>query len=71
MKKWKSEVDRYQQGMIPIAQHRNTISELRERWAEETNDSRSTERIEGVEEVQVHAKGERPTVHSFPRNDEL
>ena len=32
--KWKSEVDIYQQGIIPIAQHRKTISELRERWAE-------------------------------------
>ena len=32
---------------------------------------RSTERIEGVEEIQVHAKGERPTVHSLPRIDEL
>ena len=31
----------------------------------------STERIEGVEEVQVHAKGERPTVHSLLRIDEL
>ena len=35
VKKWKSEVDRYQKGMIPLVQHRNTISELRERWEEE------------------------------------
>ena len=35
VKKWKSEVDRYQQGMIPIVQHKKNISELRERWAEE------------------------------------
>ena len=35
LKKWKSKVDRYQQGMIPISQHRKTISELRERWEEE------------------------------------
>ena len=27
---------------------------------------RSIERIEGVEEIQVHAKGETPTVHSLP-----
>ena len=32
---------------------------------------RSTERIQGIEEVQVHAKGEIPTVHSLPRIDEL
>ena len=32
---------------------------------------RSTKRIEVVEEVQVHAKGEIPTVHSLPRIDEL
>ena len=32
---------------------------------------RSTERIEGVEEVQVHAKGEIPIVHSISRIDEL
>ena len=32
---------------------------------------RSTERIEGVEEVQVHAKGEIPIVHSLPRIDEI
>ena len=30
VKKWKSEVDRYQKGMIPIVQHRKTIGELRE-----------------------------------------
>ena len=28
-------MDRYQQGMIPISQHRKTISEMRERWEEE------------------------------------
>ena len=33
VKKWKSEVDRYHKGMVPIVQHRNTISELMERWA--------------------------------------
>ena len=32
---------------------------------------RITERIEGVEEIQVNAKGERPTVHSLLQNDEL
>ena len=35
VKKWKSEVDRYQKGMTPLFKHRNTISELRERWEEE------------------------------------
>ena len=35
VKKWKSEVDRYQKGVIPIVQHRKTINELRERWEEE------------------------------------
>ena len=32
---------------------------------------RSIEGIEGVEEVQVHAKGEIPIVHSLPIIDEL
>ena len=32
---------------------------------------KSTKRIEGIEEVQVYAKGERPTVHSLLRIDEL
>ena len=35
VKKWKIEVDRYQKGMIPLVQHRNTINELMERWEEE------------------------------------
>ena len=29
------------------------------------------ERIEGVGEIQVHAKGERPTVHSLARTHEI
>ena len=33
VKKWKSEVDRYKKGMVPLVQHRNTISELREGWS--------------------------------------
>ena len=32
VKKWKSQVDRYQKGMIPLVQHRNTIKELMVRW---------------------------------------
>ena len=28
-------MDRYQKGMTPLIQHRNIISELRERWVEE------------------------------------
>ena len=31
VKKWKGQVDIYQEGMIPLVQHRNTIRELRER----------------------------------------
>ena len=32
---------------------------------------RITKIIEGVEEIQVHAEGERPAVHSLPRIDEI
>ena len=28
-------------------------------------------RVEGIEEIQVHAEGERSTVHSLPRIDEF
>ena len=32
---------------------------------------RSTERIEGVEKVRIHAKGETPIVHSLLRIDDI
>ena len=35
MKKWKSQVDKYQEGMIPLDDHEKTIIELRENWVEE------------------------------------
>ena len=35
VRNWKSQVERYQEGMVPLAEHRKTIRELRERWAEE------------------------------------
>ena len=35
VKKWKRQVDKYQEGMIPLIDHENTIRELREKWAEE------------------------------------
>ena len=35
VRKWKSQVERYQEGMVPLAEHRKTIKELKERWAEE------------------------------------
>ena len=28
-------MERYQEGMVPLAEHRKTIKELRERWEEE------------------------------------
>ena len=35
VKKWKRQVDKYQEGMIPLADHEKTIIELREKWAED------------------------------------
>ena len=33
VRKWKSQVERYQEGMVPLAEYRKTIRELKERWA--------------------------------------
>ena len=33
--KWKSQVEIYQEGIVSLAEHRNTIRELKEKWAEE------------------------------------
>ena len=35
VKKWKRQVDKYQEGMIPLVDNENTIRELREKWEEE------------------------------------
>ena len=35
VKKWKRQVDKYKEGMIPLVDHGKTIRELREKWAEE------------------------------------
>ena len=35
VKKWKYHADRCQEGMVPLAEHRNTFKELRKKWAEE------------------------------------
>ena len=35
VKKWKRQVDKYQEGMIPLANHKKTIRELRGKWVEE------------------------------------
>ena len=35
VKKWKRQVDKYQEGMIPLVDNEKTIRELREKWAEE------------------------------------
>ena len=34
VRKWRSQVERYQEGIISLAKHRNTIMELKEKWAE-------------------------------------
>ena len=35
VKKWKRQEVKYQEGMIPLADHEKTIRELREKWVEE------------------------------------
>ena len=35
VKKWKRQVDNYQEGMIPLIDHEKTIRELREKWEKE------------------------------------
>ena len=35
VRKWRSQVERYQEGMVSLAEHRKTIRELKEKWAEE------------------------------------
>ena len=35
LRKWISQVERYKEGMASLAEHRNIIRELREKWAEE------------------------------------
>ena len=35
VRKWRSQVERYQEGMVFLAEHRKTIRELKEKWVEE------------------------------------
>ena len=35
VRKWRSQVERYQEGMVSLAEHRKTIRELKEKWAKE------------------------------------
>ena len=35
VRKWTSQVERYQEGMVSLTEHRNTIKGLKERWVEE------------------------------------
>ena len=49
--KWRGQVERYQEGMVSLAKHRNTIRELKEKWAEEL----MTQKLHG-EELQKELK---------------
>ena len=44
-------MERYQEGMVSLAEHRNTIRELKEKWAEEL----MSQKIHG-EELQKELK---------------
>ena len=35
VKEWKRQVEKYQEGMIPLIDHEKTIREFREKWEEE------------------------------------
>ena len=35
VRKWRSQVERYQEGMVSLAEHRKTIRELKEKWEKE------------------------------------
>ena len=35
VRKWRSQVERYQEGMVSFAEHRKTIREMKEKWAKE------------------------------------
>ena len=35
VRKWRSQVERYQEGMVSLTEHRKTIKELKENWIEE------------------------------------
>ena len=35
VRKWRSQVERYQEGMVSLTEHKNTIKGLKEKWAEE------------------------------------
>ena len=34
VRKWRSHVERCQEGMVSLAEHKNTIKELKEKWVE-------------------------------------
>ena len=35
VRKWKIQVEEYQEGMVSFTEHKNTIRRLKEKWAEE------------------------------------
>ena len=35
VRKWRSQVERYQEGLVSLTKHTKTIREMREKWAEE------------------------------------
>ena len=35
VRKWRNKVERYQEGMVSLAEHKKTIKELKEKWVEE------------------------------------
>ena len=35
VRKWKSQVEEYQEGMVSLTEHKNTIRRLEEKWADE------------------------------------
>ena len=51
VRKWRSQVERYQEGMVSLIEHRNTIRDLKEKWAEEL----MTQKLRG-EELQKELK---------------
>ena len=45
VRKWRIQVERYQEGMVSLTEHRNTIRELKEKWVEEL----MTQKLHGEE----------------------
>ena len=43
VRKWKIQVEEYQEGMVSLIEHKNTIRRLEEKWAEERMTQRHRE----------------------------